>query len=142
MSATADRLELIFHPAKQHSKKAAALAFGLGIIGQIVWQLLEPPFALLTLTLLLASLRDFFLETRYTLNESGISIYGLLKPLKTYPWARFRSFVEDRNGLFLSPYRAKQALDLKRGLFLALEKDQRNQTTEFCRKMKLERRAA
>lgn len=142
MSAAADRLELIFHPAKQHSKKAAALAFGLGVIGQIVWQLLEPPFALLTLTLLLASLRDFFLETRYTLDESGISVCGLFKPLKTYPWARFRTFVEDRNGLFLSPYKKKQVLDLKRGLFLPLSKSQRQRAAEFCHKLKLEQRAA
>ena len=52
---------LTFHPAKDRPKVAAALAFGLGILLQMLWQWLSPVSALAIWCALVFSLRDFYL---------------------------------------------------------------------------------
>lgn len=136
------RLELVFHPAKDHPIKAAILGFVLGIAFQALWQAIDPVSAVLLAVLLLAAVRDFFLETRYCFDGDGISVRGALKPSKTYPWQRFRSYIVDRNGLFLSPYMAKRSLEQQRGVFLPLTPEGRAQAAEFCANRQLQRRAS
>lgn len=133
-------LELTFHPAKEQPYKAAALGFFLGIVLRVLWQFLEPMSAIGLWAVLIFSLRDFFLETRYLLDSDGLTIQGALKPKKTYPWERFRAFVEDRNGLFLTPYRAKRRTEGQRGVFLPLAPEQRRQAADLCESLNLARR--
>lgn len=135
-------LHIVFHPAKQHPAKAAALGFLLGIAFQALWQALEPLTAVVLAGLMLATVRDFFLETNYTLDEEGLAVKGVLKPSKTYPWRRFRTFIEDRNGLFLSPYTARRALEQQRGVFLPMTREQRREAATFCLNRQLARRPA
>ncbi len=135
-----DALSLTFHPAKQQPYKAAALGFTLGIGLRVLWQCLEPLSAIGLWAVLLFSVRDFFLESRYELSSQGLSIQGALKPRKNFPWARFRAFVEDKNGLFLSPYLNKRRTENQRGVFLPMTPDQRRQAGKFCEKIELVRR--
>jgi hypothetical protein len=135
-------LELAFHPAKDHPIKAAVLGFVLGIAFQALWQALEPASAVLLIGLLLATVRDFFLETRYRLDGDGVAVGGVLKPSKAYPWRRFRAFIEDRNGLFLTPYLAKRRLEQQRGVFLPMTREQRLRASAFCEALELSRRTA
>lgn len=135
-------LEIVFHPAKGHPVKAALLAFGLGIAFQAVWQALEPLTAIVMAVVILATVRDFYLETRYRFDDDGLSISGLLKPARRYPWRRFRAFVEDRNGVFLTPYHARRRLEQQRGVFLALERADRKRAVELLEQRDLSRRAS
>lgn len=135
-----DTLELTLYPAKAHPIKAGVLAFILGLSFQTLWQILDPIPAVLLSTLLLTSVRDFYFQTHTTLSAHGIEIKGPLKPTRCYPWSRFRTYLEDRNGLFLSPYRKPRSLDLKRGVFLPLTPDQRRQAARFCQNFALTRR--
>lgn len=135
-------LTIVFHPAKQHPVKAAILGFVLGIAFQALWQALEPLTAVVLTGLLLTTVRDFFLETHYRFDEEGVSVRGILKSTRSYPWRRFRAFVEDRNGLFLSPYSAKRRLDQQRGVFLPLTREQRGLAARYCQSRELARRAA
>lgn len=130
-----------FHPAKARPKTALLLTFAYGILLQALWQAVPGPVAISLWVLSLGSLRDFFLPTTYRLEESGLTVEGPLKPKKSYPWARFRSFVSDRNGLFLSPYRSKRASEGRRGVFLPLSAGQRTEVKEYCLRSGLEARA-
>ncbi len=134
-------LDLQFHPAKESPGKAAVLAFVLGITLQALWNWLTPAVALVLWLVLLVSLRDFFLETRYTLSADGLRVEGQARASRSYPWQRFRAFVEDRNGLFLTPYQARRATESQRGLFLPLTPEQRRQSVAFCLEQGLTRRA-
>ena len=133
-------MTIAFHPAKERPKTAAALAFGLGILLQMLWQWLTPVPALVIWLALVVSLRDFYLPSTYSFDSKGLSIK---RPLcaKHYSWERFRAFVSDRNGLFLSPYRTRRATENQRGVFLPMAKDQRLKALDFCSKMGLEKRA-
>jgi hypothetical protein len=135
-------LELAFHPAARHPVKAAVVGFGLGLAFQVLWQVLDPFGAVVLSLLLLLSTRDFFLETRYRFDGEGVSVSGVLKTSRAYPWRRFRAFVEDRNGLFLSPYRSRRSLDQQRGVFLPMSREQRLQAARFCEALEMIRRAA
>ena len=135
-------LQLTFHPAKDHPVKAALLGFALGIAFQALWQALDPLSAVALVVLLLATVRDFFLETRYRLDPEGVTVEGVLKASKAYPWRRFRAFVEDRNGLFLTPYLAKRRLEQQRGVFLPMTREQRLRASAFCQGLELCRRTA
>lgn len=135
-------LEIVFHPAKAQPVKAGALAFVLGIGLQAVFTLVEPLTALALSLLLVASLRDFFLQTRTLFGHEGIAVSGALKGSRLYPWRRFRAFVEDRNGLFLTPYRVKRRSENMRGVFFPMGREDRKQAVEFCLAQGLERRAS
>lgn len=135
-------LEIVFHPAKAQPVKAAALAFVLGIGLQAVFSLVEPLTALALSALLVASVRDFFLQTRTLFDDEGIAVGGALKGSRVYPWRRFRAFVEDRNGLFLTPYRTKRRSENARGVFFPMEREERKRAVEFCLAQGLERRAS
>lgn len=116
------------------------LAFALGITLQALWQWLSPAVALVLWLVLVFTLRDFFLETRYTLSPEGVRIEGQGRPARCYPWERFRAYVEDRNGLFLTPYRKRRASEAQRGVFLPLKPEQRRQSVTFCQQYGLDRR--
>ena len=134
-------LEIVFHPAKAHPTKAAVLAFALGIGLQAIWQLVEPLTAVALCLLVIASVRDFYFETRMHLSPEGIAVRGILKASRTYPWRRFRAFVEDRNGLFLTPYRDKRRTENARGVFFPMTRQDRLLAADFCLSQELVRRA-
>ena len=127
-----ERLDIVFHPAKAHPAKAAVVAFILGIGFQALWQLVEPLTALALGVILIASVRDFYLETRTIFNPEGIAVRGVLKASRAYPWRRFRAFVEDRNGLYLTPYRAERRTEPSRGVFLPMTAVDRQRAVELC----------
>lgn len=131
---------LSFHPARQRPRTAAAVAFGLGILLQALWQWLDPASALTIWFALLFTLRDFFAPSSYELSSQGLVVDGLLKARKVYPWKRFRSYLKDRNGLFLSPYRSKKASEGYRGVFLPLQPEQRDALEQYCLDLGLEKR--
>jgi hypothetical protein len=135
-------VEIVFHPAKQHPVKAALLAFILGMAFQAMWHALEPLTAGALALLLLATVRDFYLETRYLLSQDGVAVRGLLKASRSYPWKRFRAFIEDRNGLLLTPYRSKRRLEQQRAVFLPMTREQRKQAASLCEALQLARRTA
>lgn len=133
-------MTLVFHPAKEKPKVAALLAFGLGILLQALWQWVSPLPALALWAVLVFSLRDFYLPSTYEMAAEGLTVKKLFGA-RSYPWQRFRSFVKDRNGVFLSPYRTRRATENQRGLFLPLTPEQREKTVEFCQTLGLEKRA-
>lgn len=133
-------MEVSFHPAKDRPKTAAALTFFLGIVLQFLWQWTSAPVALVLWGALLFSLRDFFCPNTYRLETDALVVEGLLKYSRRYPWHRFRAYIKDRNGLFLSPYRQRRAMEGQRGVFLPLTSEQRDALEAHCLALGLEKR--
>lgn len=133
-------MTISFHPAKDRPKTAAALAFALGIVFQMLWQWLSPVPALVIWLALVLSVRDFYLPSTYSMDAEGLTVKRLLGA-RRYPWERFRAFVNDRNGVFLSPYKKRRATENQRGVFLPMLADQRRKAIEFCLEMGLEKQA-
>lgn len=132
-------MTLFFHPAKDRPKTALVLTFFLGVAMQALWQWLAPAVALTLWSVLCLSLRDFFCPTLYNLDPDGFTISGPARVSQNYPWRRFRTYLVDRNGIFLSPYRQQRALENHRGVFLPLTVKQREQVANYCSKLGLEK---
>lgn len=114
-------MTLRFHPAADRPLQAAAVAFLVGLVGSAVFTLVPQPLAAAVIMLAFAnSLSPYFLPTTYEATATHLVIRRL-GATRTYPWARFRTFEKDRNGLFLSPYRQRHRLDSLRGVFLPLK---------------------
>lgn len=133
-------MTLSIHPAKARPKTAAVVAFALGILLQTLWQWLSPTITVILWGVLVYSLRDFFLPTTYIFQEENLTVEGPLKLKKSYAWRRFRTYIKDRNGLFLSPYKSKRSSEGYRGLFLPLDRESRERAEQYCAQLGLEKR--
>lgn len=74
-------------------------------------------FTVLAVLLLWGQVASFFLPTRYTLTDDTVSVRGLLTR-REKPWADFRSYFIDREGILLSPFAERSRLERFRGLSL------------------------
>ncbi|MGE0489071.1 MAG: hypothetical protein AB7S38_07630 [Vulcanimicrobiota bacterium] len=119
-------MSITFHPAAERPVAAAGLAFFLGLVGAVLMHLVSPVVALSLSLALAASLASFFLPTVYEFADETITV-SRLGARQTYAWSRFRSFEQDKNGVFLSPYRQRHRLDRLRGVFLPLDRARRHQ---------------
>ena len=76
-------------------------------------------WGVLALILLLGANLSFITPTRYELTPEGVTVQRFWGRVH-YPWSRFRRVVQDRNGVFLSPFASPSRLDAFRGLYLIL----------------------
>ncbi len=130
-------MEISHHPAARRPGLALLICFGLGLVGSAAWQFLPEPLVTLPLLAFLAySLLPFFVPTRYRLSPSELEIGS-----RRYPWERFRAFVVDKNGVFLTPYRQSAPTERLRGVFLPLTRQDRLKVVKWLRERGLEERA-
>jgi hypothetical protein len=71
----------------------------------------------LGVALLLLTSREFFLPTRYTLDEHGAT-KRFLTFTRTMPWEKIRRTSPDARGVLLSPMPFASRLEVFRGLYL------------------------
>ncbi len=76
-------------------------------------------WGILAFVLLLGANLSFVTPTRYELTDEGVTVHRFWGRIH-YPWSRFRRVVQDRNGVFLSPFARPSRLDAFRGLYLIL----------------------
>ncbi|MCA9791505.1 MAG: hypothetical protein KC910_06905 [Candidatus Eremiobacteraeota bacterium] len=119
-------MNITFHPAAERPAAAAGLAFFLGLAGAVLMQMLTPVVALVLCLALAGSVAAFFVPTVYEFGDETITVrrWGADQ---SYAWSRFRSFEQDKNGVFLSPYRRPHRLDRLRGVFLPMDRARRHQ---------------
>jgi len=107
------------HPIKDEPRlKSACLIFIIIATSIIIgWSFQSNTFAWVSFILLTLAMARYFLSTKYTLDETGvtISILGYQKP---FTWAQFNRADQHADGIFLSPFSTPHRLDTFRGQFL------------------------
>lgn len=113
-----ETLSWVSHPLKRSLGKSA-LAISSVLVSVIfgAWYMQSYLFGALAGLVLFASLAKFFLPTRYTFSEEGVTVKTTTQTY-TRPWTMFRSFYTDRNGVLLSPFIGPSRLENFRGLYL------------------------
>ncbi|MEW6026572.1 MAG: hypothetical protein AB1599_04690 [Planctomycetota bacterium] len=120
------------HPFKADHKKSVFLVLLIILICLLALFATESAgFALVALTLLVFSMRQFFLPTVYTLNAEGVDVRFLGSTQKR-SWSYFQSFYEDRNGVLLSPFKERSRLESFRGIYL-IAGNNKAQVAEFVK---------
>ena len=116
-------LEWVSHPMKRSPGKTALAVLSILLAGVAAGWIMEAPgLGIVAVILMFASLAKFFLPTRYTLTESGVTVKTTTTTFSR-PWSQFRSFYADKNGVLLSPFATQSRLENFRGLYVTFEEN-------------------
>ncbi|MGA1195369.1 MAG: hypothetical protein ACO36I_02585 [Candidatus Latescibacterota bacterium] len=108
-----------FHPLKDESRlKSACLVLIIIATSFIIgWSFQSNTFAWVSFILLTIAMARYFLPTKYTLDETGVTI-SMMGHQKKFIWAQFKRADQHPDGIFLSPFSKPHRLDTFRGQFL------------------------
>lgn len=87
---------------------------------------------LVGVAVLFGSLTSYYLPTNYTIDGKGAKMQRLYYH-RQLSWERIRSIVDERGGLFLSPFPVKTRLENFRGFYMPY-RDNRNKILSIVRK--------
>jgi len=125
-------MEWTAHPFKTDPRKSVFLVIIILLICLLVLLTTENiGFTLIALTLLVVSMRQFFLPTVYVLNAEGVEV-RFSGTSKKKRWDYFSSYYEDRNGILLSPFKDRSRLEAFRGMYL-IANNNKPQIVEFIK---------
>ncbi len=112
------RLSWTAWPAGRNPTRALlALAF-IGLLGWTIQSLFRTTyFTVVALLLVWSQISDFFLPTRYELDEEKVRVRGLIGR-REKSWDEFRSYHVDPSGVLLSPFVERSRLERFRGTSL------------------------
>ena len=127
------------HPMRENLTKALFFwAVVLLVIWAVHWNIslsINPVgsvvFTIVAAFLLLLSLTSFFLPTNYTIDTDGIRVQRWLYK-RNFTWARIRSVMTEKNGVFISPFPVRTRLENFRGMYLVYNKNM-NEVVEGIR---------
>ena len=122
-AATAGVMELTWkcHPARRSVARTTAVVMFLVLLAMfIAWYTSSPGFAVVLTVIMFLSLSAYFFPAWYTLSERGIKVKTLVATYER-PWANYRSYWPDKNGVLLSPFPYRSRLENFRGLFVRFE---------------------
>ncbi|RKX65865.1 hypothetical protein DRP44_05365 [candidate division TA06 bacterium] len=105
------------HPVIENQVRTILLMLFLILIFVGVYFLYGFWWFLISFVFILSSLSSYFMKTEYTISENGVEVRSFLSHLKK-DWQYYRSFYEDKNGIFLSPFLKHSRLENFRGLYL------------------------
>ncbi|MCD6245802.1 hypothetical protein J7J58_02795 [candidate division WOR-3 bacterium] len=105
------------HPVIENQVRTILLMLFLILVFVGVYFLYGFWWFLISFVFILSSLSSYFMKTEYTISENGVEVRSFLSHLKK-DWQYYRSFYEDKNGIFLSPFVKHSRLENFRGLYL------------------------
>ncbi len=113
-------LELREHPfAKSILKSSLVLLVILGtsvLAGYFMENFLVSVF---TFVFFVVSNTSYFFPSTYIFSKDKFTVDRIIYK-KSYPWQRFKSFILDKNGVYLSPLKDVSNFDRFRGVFLVM----------------------
>ena len=130
------------HPMVDNPKKGILFWIILPIVIWLFYWNIEPDFSrnasrlstFAVTLILLIYFSQIYLSTRFMINSEGIALSRWLFT-KRLAWNRVRSMVEEKNGVFISPFPVRTRLENFRGVFL-FYKDNRNEVINAIRHYK------
>lgn len=117
-STTQDVLRWTVYPMREQPSKGFIFwPVTILTIWAVHWNIQHPVLTIVAAIVLYGSLTSYYLPTRYTLDQQGAQFKRWIFH-RQMRWERVRSVVDEREGLFLSPFPVKTRLENFRGLFL------------------------
>ena len=117
-------------PFSRNWKVSAGVIAFLLVVFFFVYQWIHSIlFLTICMVLVIGSLAGFFFPTEFQLTETGLVVRSLFGTQER-PWASFRSFYPDRNGVLLSPFPRPSRLENFRGVYVRFDNN-REQVLAF-----------
>ncbi len=102
------------------------------LVNIFIYYMFSPTFGMIALILTILSLTEIFFTFKYSLYEKGIIVDRFFYKVK-HEYSYYKKIYDDRNGIFLSPYRYKTRMDSFRGILLRIPKDRKGEVIAFLR---------
>ena len=102
------------------------------IVNIFIYYIFNPTYGTIALVLTILSLTEIFFPFKYKLYEKGIIVDRFFYKVK-HEYGYYKKVYNDKNGIFLSPYRYKTRMDSFRGILLRIPKDKKEEVLDFLR---------
>ena len=102
------------------------------IVNIFIYYMFNPTYGTIALFLTILSLTEIFFPFKYALYEKGIIVDRFFYKVK-HEHGYYKKVYDDKNGIFLSPYRYKTRMDSFRGILLRIPKDKKDEVLAFLR---------
>jgi hypothetical protein len=106
------------------------------LVNIFIYYMFNPTFGLIALLLTILSLTEIFFPFKYALYENGIVVDRFFYKVK-HEYSYYKKVLNDKNGIFLSPFRYETRLESFRGILLRIPKDKKAEVIAFL-KQKIE----
>lgn len=118
-------IEIRQHPFTRSIGVTLGVILLISAVGYLSYLIIDNPIMpVFVILFFVFSMASFFFPSRYVITKENLLIDRIIYR-KTYPWARFRSYKKDKNGIYLSPLLEPDSFDRFRGIFLHMDKDSR-----------------
>jgi hypothetical protein len=104
-------------PFKEHPRKTIFLITFLLLMWTGIYFSFRLYGLFISILLLGGGLLPYWLPTYYFLDEKGVRVKGIFLE-KNKRWDEFKSYYEDKNGVFLSPFSKPTRIENFRGLYI------------------------
>ena len=92
----------------------------------------NPTFGMISVILTILSLTEIFFPFKYALYENGIIVDRFFYKVK-HEYSYYKKVLNDKNGIFLSPFRYETRLESFRGILLRIPKDKKEEVMAFLK---------
>ncbi|MDY0018102.1 MAG: hypothetical protein WC212_03490 [Candidatus Delongbacteria bacterium] len=121
----------------QNTLKDDPRRFFLGVltvflVNIFVYYIFNPTFGMIALILTILSLTEIFFPFKYKLYEKGLIVDRFFYKVK-HEYGYYKKVYNDKNGVFLSPYRYQTRMESFRGILLRIPNDKKEEVTAFLK---------
>ncbi|MFO7810209.1 MAG: hypothetical protein R6V47_02410 [Candidatus Delongbacteria bacterium] len=102
------------------------------IVNIFIYYAFNPTYGMVALLLTILSLTEIFFPFKYALYENGIIVDRFFYKVK-HEYSYYKKVYNDKNGIFLSPYRYKTRMDSFRGILLRVPEEKKDEIIDFLR---------
>lgn len=117
---------------KDDPKKFVAAVFAVFLVYLFILYAFNPLYAMISLFLTITSLSEIFFVFKYTIYENELEVNRFFYKVKK-DYSYYKKVYDDKNGIFLSPYRFKTRMEMFRGILLRIPEEDKAEVLAFLK---------
>lgn len=117
---------------KDEPKKFYMAVLTVFLVNIFMYYMFNPTFGMISVVLTILSLTEIFFPFKYSLFDKGIIVDRFFYKVK-HEYSYYKKVLNDKNGIFLSPFRYDTRLESFRGILLRIPKDKKEEVLTFLK---------
>jgi len=117
---------------KDEPKKFYMAVLTVFLVNIFIYYTFGPEYGMVSVVLTILSLTEIFFPFKYSLFDKGIVVDRFFYKVK-HEYSYYKKVLNDKNGIFLSPFRYDTRLESFRGILLRIPKDKKVEVIAFLK---------
>ncbi len=126
------RYLFVTNTLKDEPKKFYMAVLTVFLVNIFMYYMFNPTFGMISVVLTILSLTEIFFPFKYSLFDKGIIVDRFFYKVK-HEYSYYKKVLNDKNGIFLSPFRYDTRLESFRGILLRIPKDKKDEVIAFLK---------